>query len=234
MAYGSRIRRERSLRRRRMLWRAALPLLIGLGLFGLGWSAYQSGTLLAEARVRELNRRIDDLSSQLSTSHAETERLRSGVAEAKSAVSDAQNRYDKDVPKGELANLVGVARDRLAQGVPAARLAQVLRDASVTRACDTRTTRKRFEITSGKRTADDTAGFLEGLVQVTAGVPNGAADPARTVVTVDQAWTGEPLKITGLPAAQDIIVNNLVLHLAVEPSPLAGYALVTLSTCGKS
>ncbi len=234
MAYGSRIRRERSLRRRRLLWRVTLPLLVALGLFGLGYSAYQSGTMLAEARVRELNRRIDDLSSQLSTSRADNERLQAGVAEAKRAVQDAQTRYDNDVPKGEVADLVGVARGRLAQGVPAARLAQVLRDASVTRACDTHTTRKRFEITTGKRTADDAAGFLEGLVQVTAATPNGTNDAARTVVTIDPVWASEPLKLTGLPANQDIVVNNLTLHLVVEASPLAGYAMVTLSTCGKS
>jgi hypothetical protein len=215
-----------------MLWRAALPLLIAFGLFGLGYSAYQSGTMLAEARVRELNRRIDDLSSQLSTSRGDNERLQSDVADAKRAVQDAQGRYDKDVPKGELADLVGAARNRLGQGVPAARLAEVLRDASATRACDSRATRKRFEITTGKRTADDTAGFLEGLLQITA-ASNGSADPARTVVTVDQAWATEPLRLTGLPAHQDIIVNNLTLHLTVETSPMAGYAMVTLSTCGK-
>jgi hypothetical protein len=233
MAYGSRIRRERSLRRRRLLWRAAWPLLIALGLVALGYSAYQSGTMLAEGRVRELSRRIDDLSGQLAASRGDNERLQAGVAEAKRAQQDMQGRYDKDVPKGELADLDGVARERLAQGVPAARLAQVLRDASDTRACDTHATRKRFEITTGKRTPDDTAGFLEGLVQVTAALPAGASDPARTVVTVDSAWANEPEKLTGLPAHQDIVVNNLLLHLVVEPNSLAGYASVTLSTCGK-
>jgi hypothetical protein len=216
-----------------MLWRVALPLLIALGLFALGYSAYQSGTLLAEARVRELNRRIDELSGQLSSSRGDNERLQANVADAKRGVQDVQSRYDKDVPKGELADLIGIARDRLGQGVPAARLAQVLREASATRACDTHATRKRFEITTGKRTADDTAGFLEGLVQVAAAAPNGTGDPARMVVTVDQAWTNAPLKLTGLPAQQDIVVNNLTLHLAVEVSPLAGYAMATLSTCGK-
>ena len=233
MAYGSRFRRERSQRRRRLLWRVTLPLLIALGLFGLGYSAYQSGTMLAEARVRELNRRIDDLSGQLSASRADNERLQAGVADAKRALAAMQARYDKDVPSGDLAQLASAARDRLAQGVPVARLAQVLRDASAVRECSTHATRKRFEITTGKHTAEDTAGFLEGMVQVTAATTN-AADPAKTVVTVDPVWTGEPLKLTGLPAHQDLVVNNLVMHLTVEASPLAGYATVTLSTCGRS
>ena len=233
MAYGSRIRRERSQRRRRLLWRATLPLLIAVALVVLGYSAYQSGTILAEARVRELSRRIDDLSGQLASSRAGNELLQAEVAEAKRAVQDVQSRYDNDVPKGELADLVGVARDRLARGVPAPRLAQVLRDASAARACDTRAARKRFEVTTGKRTPDDTASLLDGLVQVTAALPSGG-DPARTVVTIDPAWASEPLKLTGLPTHQDIVVNNLTLHIVVEPSPLAGYAMVTLSTCGRS
>ncbi len=233
MAYGSRFRRERSLRRRRLLWRVTLPVLIGFGLFGLGYSAYQSGTMLAEARVRELSRRIDDLSSQLSASHADNEGLQSGVADAKRALQELQGRYDKDVPSGELADLVAAARGRLAQGLPAARLAQVLREASATHDCNTHATRKRFEITTGKHTADDAAAFLEGLLQVTAATTN-AADPARTVVTVDPVWASEPLKLTGMPAHQNLVVNNLVLHLDVEASPLAGYATVTLSTCGRS
>jgi len=235
MAYGSRIRRERSLRRRRVLWRSAFPLLIALGLFGLGYSAYQSGTMLAQARVSQLTRRIDDLSGQLAKSHSDNELLQSSLTGAEHAIQDAKSRYEADVPKGELADLVRIARDRLAQGVPTSRLAEVLRDASGKRACETRVIRKRFEIQTGKRTADDTAALLDGLVQVTAATANAAADPARSaVVTLDQAWSSEPVKLTGLPAHQDIIINNLTLHLVVEASPLSGYAVATLSTCGKS
>ena len=48
-----------------------------------------------------------------------------------------------------------------------------------------------------------------------------------------RAWAAEPLKLTGLPAKQDIAINNAVLHLTVEASDLAGYATASLSVCGK-
>jgi hypothetical protein len=51
---------------------------------------------------------------------------------------------------------------------------------------------------------------------------------------VARAWASEPLKLTGLPAKQDVAINNIVLHLTVEPSELAGYAYATLTVCGKA
>jgi hypothetical protein len=235
MATRSRLRRERSLRRRHLIWRAAIPLLAAAGLVGLGYSAYQTGTLLAESRVTELNRQLNDLTSQLTVSRNDNEHLQSSVAEEKQARLILQSRYDKDVPTGDLADMFAIIRERLSQGVPAPRLQQVLREANATRVCDTRSVRRRFEIQNGKRTPEDTATLLDGLVQLTATTTSGTTESLRTAaVTVKQAWTGEPVKLTGLPARQDIVINNLVLHLVVEASPVPGYAAVTLSTCGKS
>ena len=204
------------------------------GLVGLGYSAYQTGTMLAASRVTELSRRVSDLTAQLAASRTENEHLQSNVAEAKQAVLTLQSRYDTDIPKGELADLLGIARQRLSQGVPEPRLRQVLQDAAATRMCDTRLTHKRFAIQAGKPTPEDTAALLDGLVQVSATFTGGTTDPLRTAaITVEQAWASEPMKLTGLPARQDIIINNLVLHLIVEASGVPGYAVVTLSTCGK-
>lgn len=234
MAYGSRVRRERSLRRRRLMWRVSIWLLMAVGLVGLGYSAYQTGTVLAASRVTELSRRVSDLTTQLGASRTENEHLQSSVAEAKQAVLTIQSRYDTDIPKGELADLLGIARQRLSQGVPAPRLRQVLQDTTATRVCDTRLTRKRFAFQAGKPTPEDTASLLDGLVQVSATFSSATTDSLRTAgVTVEQAWASEPTKLTGLPARQDIIINNLVLRLVVEASGVPGYAMVALSTCGK-
>jgi hypothetical protein len=133
-----------------------------------------------------------------------------------------------------LAKLLVVARERLAQGVPSSRLQQVLQEAVIARICDTRLTRKRFAFQVGKATPDSTATLLDGLVQVSAIIPSVVADPPRTAtVVIDQTWSGEPMQLHGLPARQDIIVNNLLLHLTVEVSPMSGFAMVSLSTCGK-
>ncbi len=233
MAFTSKLSRDRSRRRRQFMGRATLWLL-GLGVLGgLGYSAYQTGTMLAESRVVELERSLVTLSAQLETANLEKARVLAGLAEMRQADAALQARYDADVPKGELADLLAALRGRLAQGVPAARLGQVVQEAAAARPCETRLTRRRFAIVPAGRAAEEVA-LLDGLVQVSAFVPVGATEFGRNVtVVVTRAWVAEPLKLAGLPARQEIAVNNLVMRLTVEPSDVAGYAIATLSGCGK-
>ena len=234
MAYTSGIRRERSRQRRRFAWRAVVWLLVAAGFIALGYAAYQTGTLLAQAQVSELDRRVVDLTAQLDLSRGETGRLQAGLSDARQAMAALQGRYDRDVPVGELAELFAITRERLGQSVPAPRLAQVLREAGPTRPCDTRTTRKRFGIQLPGRPTEEAASLLDGLIQVSANLASAGADPAKAVVTtVARAWAAEPLKLTGVPARQDIVINNVVLRLTVEASDLSGYLSATLSVCGK-
>ncbi|MCX7380172.1 MAG: hypothetical protein NT133_01865 [Alphaproteobacteria bacterium] len=234
MAYTSKFSRDRSRRRRQTLWRSTLWLLGAAALIGLGYSAYQTGTLLAEARVREIDGRLAEQTARLEAGSTDAARMRVTLAEARQAVVTLQSRYDADVPKGEPAEIYAVARERLAQGVPAARIVQVLRDAAVAKPCDTRVVRKRFALQQATRNAEDTAQLLEGLIQVSASMPGSGADAARTaVVTVTRAWVAEPLRLTGLPARQDIAINNTLLRLSVEAAEVAGYATASLSVCGK-
>ncbi len=233
MAFTSKISRDRSRRRRQFMGRATLWL-AGIGVLGgLGYSAYQTGTMLAESRVVELERNLVTVTAQLETANQDKVRTLLSLADARQANQALQARYDSDVPKGEIADLFTVAKSRLAQGIPAPRLTQVLQDATATKPCETRTTRRRFAILPAGRPPEDVS-LLDGLVQVSASTPPGATEIAKTAtVLVTRAWLAEPLKLTGLPARQDITVNNLVLRLTVEASDVAGYATATLSGCGK-
>ena len=234
MVYTSGIRRERSRRRKQLIWRMSVGLFVAAGLLFLGYSAYQTGAILAQSRVTELARDVSDLTAQRDTARAETAGLQSSLAEAKRSNLELQNRYDADVPKGEIAAVVAIARERLGQGLPAQRLAQAMRDAAATRACEAGGTRRRFAVQPAGRAPAETASLLDGLVQVSATIPSANADPARSAaVAVTLARATEPLKMTGLPARQDITINNLVLHLTVEASEVSGYAVATLSTCSK-
>jgi hypothetical protein len=234
MAFRSGARRERSRRRRQLLGRLVMVTLAGAVLVGLGYASYQTGTELSRAHVRELERTVNALSDQLETIRAEAARSRIDLTAAQQAMATLQKRYDADVPAGDLATIHSAIRQKLGQGLPAARLLQVVQDATPVRACEGRVTRRRFAIQQAGKGADETAALLDGLINVTASLPAGTSDAARgTVTLVRTAWTDDPLKLSGLPAKQDIVVNNLVLHLAVEPSDLAGYAAVTLSLCGK-
>lgn len=232
MAYTSKFSRDRSRRRRQALWRGTLWLLGAGVLAGLGYSAYQTGTVLAEARVRDLDARLVELSGRLEAGNGEAARLRVTLAEARQAMATLQSRYDNDVPKGEPAEIYAAAKERLAQGVPAARLTQVLREAAVVKPCEGRVVRKRFALQQAVRSTEDSAQLLEGLIQVSA-APGGADVAKTTVVTITRAWAAEPLKLTGLPARQDLALNNIVLRLTVEAAEVAGYATASLSVCGK-
>ncbi len=213
--------------------RAFVWLLVAAGIAALGWSAYQTGTVLAESRVTELTARVSELTAQRDGARTDNGRLQAALAEQRQAIATLQTRYDADVPKGDLAQLFALTRDRLAQNVPADRLAQLLREAAPVRPCDTRIVRKRFAIQAAGR-PEEAASLLEGMIQVTATIPTAGADPARSaVIAVSRAWAAEPLKLTGLPAKQDIAVNNVVLHLTVEASDVAGFASASLSSCGR-
>jgi hypothetical protein len=230
MAIRSAFQRERSRRRRRFLGRSVLFLCaVGL-LVGLAYSAYQTGTELALLRVKDLETRADTLTKDLAAANLDAARLRSELANARQANAALQRRYEADVPAGDAASLYKLVQERLAQSLPAARLAQVLRDTAATRPCEARIIRRRFAIQQGSTRTEDPASLLEGLVVVTA-----SGDAAKTtLVQIRTAWLDEPIKLTGLPARQDIVINNVVLHLTVEPSDVAGFASASLSVCGKA
>lgn len=230
MAYRSGIQRERARRRRQFIWRASLWLAVAAGIAALGWSAYQTGTVLAEARVTELLGQVSKLTAERDGARTDNARLQALLSEQRAATATLQGRYDADVPRGDLAQLFGLVRDRLGQNVPADRLAQILREAAPVRPCEGRFTRRRFAIGQSGRPEEGTT-LLEGLIQVSVAAQGN--DLKNAAVTVGRTWSGEPLKLTGLPAKHDIALNNLLLHLVVEPADLAGYAFATLTLCGK-
>jgi hypothetical protein len=235
MAYTSGISRERSRRRRRSMRRLSVWLLVAAGLGALGYSAYQTGTVLAESRVTELERKVGDLTTQLAGARGESARFQTSLGSAEQSILALQRRYNSEVPTGDLADLFVIVRERLSQGVPTQRLAQVLRDAGPTRPCDTGATHKRFAIQLAGRETEEPALLLDGLVQVSATTSGINAEALRSAaVTVALAWAKEPLKLTGLPVRQDIAINNAMLRLTVDASEVPRYAVATLSTCGKA
>ncbi len=213
------------------MWRATVWLFIAGCIGALGWSAYQTGSVLAESRVTGLLGQVATLTAERDGARTDAGRFQALLSEQRAATATLQGRYDTDVPRGDLAQLFGLARDRLSGGLPAERLSQILREAAPTRSCEGRFTRRRFPIGQPGRTEEGTT-LLEGLIQVAVTAPG--TDLKAATVTVGRTWAAEPLKLTGLPAKQDIAINNLVLHLVVEPADLAGYAFATLSLCGKA
>jgi len=231
MAY----RRGRGRGRSRLIGRLSVFLGVLAGLGALGFSAYQSGTVLARLEVTNLEQRNDALTHQLDAATARASALDADLGTARQAIEAMRKRYEAEVPTGAAASLLDIARERMRKGIRAERLADVLKNTGEPRVCDAAAVRRRFAIQLAGTQPRDTASLLEGLITVTATLPSAKADPAKDViVTVTTAWNEEPLKSTGLPFARDIPINNAVLRLTVEASDVSGYASAALTTCARS
>ena len=234
MAYGNRLRGERTRRRQRVLVRAFLWLAGAAVIGGIGYSSWLSGSVLAELETASLRKDVGRLTEQLATVRQDNEQLRADLAKAGQATDAIKRRYDTDVPAGRLAELVKLTRDRLADGVPDARIGQVLREVEAVKPCEGRFIRKRFAIQTAGQGTEDRVSLLEGLIQVSATAPANADDMAKSAtVTILRAWATQPLTVTGLPVRHSIVLNNAELKLVAEPSDIRGYATVSLSLCGK-
>jgi hypothetical protein len=231
MAYRKGMSRERLRRRSKAAWRAVLWLVVAGVIGGIGYSSYQTGSLLARQEVVAQARQVASLQGQLTVARARADSLAGDLTQARAAMGALQQRYTADVPGGVQAEMLALVQARLADGVDQARLAQVLRDAQKLRSCDGRAVRKRFAIQQPGAAAEDPIPMLEGLILVSAATDDPAKPP---VVTLAGPWTPTPVRLTGLPARQAIVLNNLQMTLMVEQSDLRGYATVSLSTCGKS
>ncbi len=234
MAYRSGLSRERGRRRRRVLWRGMLWLAVAAVLGAIGYSSYRTGSTLARLEVTTAEENVARLTAELGNLRSENDRLRTDLAQTRQNADTLRRRYDADVPKGGLAEVLGLARDRLAAGVPQDRIAQVLREAEAMQPCESRVSRKRFAMQTTGQGPDQVVSLLDGLIQVTVSVPAGAEDPTKAAtVTITRAWASQPIKATGLPVRQSIAINNVELKLTVEVSEMRGYGAVSLSTCGK-
>jgi hypothetical protein len=230
MSLATRRRRERN---RRVLLGAAKWLFV-LGLLGaLGYSAHEAGTRLARLDVDRLERRVLELEQQRAALEAQVGQLRNELAESRAATQQLQQRYNAEVPRGPLASLTALLRERLGAGLDAERLRIALQSAERLRRCDGPVVSRRFRIGMGARATDeDSTSFAEGLIRVSALAPAGAEDITRSVVvTFSGLGSGGPRSVTGLPATHTIVLDNHEMRLTVSDSGIRGFATASLTTC---
>jgi|GEM_PF-2119799 len=234
MAYQNRFARERKRRRAKFIGLIGMGMLVIGGLAGLGYAAWLTGSELADVRTRSVESENGKLAAERDAARAEAARANAAAGTLRQDNAAIQKRYDTEVPTGSMAEIYALVRQRLSSGVDQARLTALLRDAGPLQPCESRVLRKRHPIQVAPKDASDMAVFLDGLIGVAVAIPSAGAAPKQTAtVTVVTAWTEEPVKLTGLPVRRDIVINNAVLHLAVDVSDVAGFASVALSVCGK-
>jgi hypothetical protein len=234
MAIRSGASRARARRRRQFLYRITLWLFAAGVFVAIGYSSYQTGNALAEREVIALRAEINRLQAELDADNSTKEQAQTDLTQARQATITLQQRYDADVPKGGLAALVTILRQKQVTGIKDERIAQMLSEIDAPHPCSEKVTRRRLPIATKAPEPDDVVSFLDGLVQVSASMPAGADGLNRAAtVTISRAWAAEPIKLTGLPVQQVITIYNTELNLLVEPSDLRGFAQASLSICGR-
>ncbi len=189
---------------------------------------------MAEREVAAQRAEIERLRVQVDAEKLTDERLHAELVRAQQATIALQQRYDADVPSSGLAALVTILRQKQGAGIEDDRIARVLREIDAPRPCGDRVARPRLPITTKAQEPEDTVSFFDGLIQVSASMPEGGDGTVKAaVVTISRAWAAQPIKVTGLPVRQVITIYNTDLKLVVEASDLRGYAVASLSTCGK-
>jgi hypothetical protein len=111
-------------------WVLALALIVLAGVF-----AYETGSRLAERETIRLKEQIAELSKTIEESHRDDSALKAAAEAAEQGQRDWQQRYEKDVPRGEAKGLYDLARQKLADGVDLERLKFVIRATQNERLC---------------------------------------------------------------------------------------------------
>lgn len=224
--------RERRRRRGQFLLRAA-KWLVALGvLAALGAAAYQGGLELARTEVDRLEARLDEVATEAREAQMRNARLDGELRQAREQIAALQRRYERDVPAGDAAALFRLAQQRIAAGIPRARMEQVLRDAGPVRRCEGRGTTRRFAIAYGARVPENAGiDLVEGLVRVVVSTAAQTDDLARTAQVVVTVAGQDPQTFTGLPQRQVVTLGNAELALSVT-SEIRGFASASLSNCG--
>jgi hypothetical protein len=228
MRYPTNRSRERARRRNALLLRLAKWVLLLAIFAAIGYSSYESGLWLAERKLVDLREEL----ARATRSLAETERarddLQARLAEANDEIRAIQRRYDADVPTGAPAELLKLARERLADGLAAA-----LRAAQAVIPCEGRPVTRRFRYRAGEQPVPEDTAFADGLISLHATLAPGE-DPGRPTTVVFTRANAPPITATGrLPLRQSIVLGNVEYRFTIAASDLRGYLTATANSCAR-
>jgi hypothetical protein len=234
MRYPTGRSRERA-RRRNALILGVTKWVLLLAIFAaIGYSSYESGLWLAERKLIGLREELARTVGSLAETERARDDLQARLAEANDEIGALQRRYDADVPTGAPAELLKLARERLADGLAADRLAEALRAAQAVIPCEGRPVTRRFRYRADVQPVpEDTAGFADGLISLQATLAPGE-DPSRPTTVVFTRANAPPITATGrLPLHQSIVLDNVEYRFTVAASDLRGYLTATANSCAR-
>ncbi len=230
--------------RRRRLLLVMLGILSSLALLvlmimmayqtGLSESAAERARLRADLqRLKEVNRILNE---KLAVSQERLEGLAKTYAELRAA-------YAEKTVEGEVAALLELVKGKLEEGIPAERLAFLLRNATPEAGCDraVETARLfvRVPLARGQRTS---ASLAEGRIGVAVegqaardegGRPEAWFDPQAPVRATLTLIDGRKQRLEGiLPTTYRLLLDDQEYRIALQPAQRRGFVEVALQRCG--
>jgi cell division protein FtsB len=228
-------------KRRRFWWRVfkrALVLALVIAAFVF---AYEIGSDLARSDATRLEQEMARLSEEIGALQQENADLREALTGAEIERERWRQRYADDVPSGVEKELLDLVQKRLAAGVAPDRLAFVIGAARNARSCDDAPVTKRFVVqTPLTEGANDSVRFADGTITVTGqgetasdalGNPEAWFDPAAPVTLRFTRLGGESSEASGkLPLHHSVVVGGGEYRFTITAGALS-FVQVTGDKC---
>ena len=203
-------RRRRRARRSFARWLFALGAIVAVGVI-----AYQIGASLAEREVAELDQRLAEVSDRVEELEQQNTGLQADLILKDRRLKDSVLRYERDVPGGRLAALMGRIREKLEAGVDEDRLGFLIDSAGNPRSCDNKPVTKRFMVrTQISRGANDSVSFAKNRITITA-LGQSALNAAGKIEAWFDPAQAVTLRLTELGGKTTVEKGKLPLHTSV-------------------
>lgn len=231
----------RARRRNKRRW-TFLKWLLGFALIGVaGAYAYQTGSELASRQVATLEEEIEAQKAEILGLEAARDEAVVARTAAEQEVAAWQERYEAEVPTGEMREIVNLALKKRQDGVDLERLRFVIDAVENDRNCRGETETKRFIVpTKSYNGGNDWVGFDDTRVTVTgigqaaldsSGNPERYIDPSKPVSITFKHIGGETEQVEGkLPIQHSLVIGDTEYRFNVVEGSRA-FVNVTAEMC---
>lgn len=233
---------SRQRRRRRFWWGVtkwslALAMILAAGV----WS-YRIGSQLAARDVVKAEEEAEALRQEVAGLQEQSAALATDLAQARKTIAAWETRYQREVPKGFVRDMVHLVQEKLAAGADEERLAFLVAAADKPRVCDDQPETKRFIVTTELQEggANDAVSFDNRAITVTA---TGAAardasgnleawyDPEKPITVTFTQLGGKTVTAEGaLPLHHSVVSGNNEYRFTALPGA-RGFLTVTADRC---
>ncbi|MEZ5826090.1 MAG: hypothetical protein R3C97_15565 [Geminicoccaceae bacterium] len=236
---AARKRRER----RKQLFFGLLKVSIAVGLLAFtAFSAFEVGASKTRTQKERLENELVDFRERDRERVREDAAAKDEVERLRQALAQVESDYAANVPTGEKKQLLDLVGTRLETGVPAERLAFVIREAAAQRQCAPDIEAKRLQArTPIVGNAANTVGFADNLVTVSgegasardeAGRPEAWFDPGQPVTLRFQTIGGESVVVEEvLPVTHAMVINGDEYLFQATPAERRGFVEIAVQVC---